>query len=154
MQDDWARWLPIAEFADNNAQFSSTGFTPFFANKSYHPKMNIGPDDANYATIKEKMQRQRAEAIAGHISEILDFIKLNAEHTQELMTNQVNSYRKDVTYKIGDKIFLASKFIRISRPCKKLDDKFLGPYKVIGLIGNAYKLELPPTMKIHFIFYP
>src|SRR5258707_6516438 len=37
-QDDWAMLLPMAEFAYNNATNATTGVSPFFANKGYHPE--------------------------------------------------------------------------------------------------------------------
>jgi hypothetical protein len=36
-QDNWASRLPLAEFAYNNAPNNTTGISPFFANKGYHP---------------------------------------------------------------------------------------------------------------------
>jgi hypothetical protein len=36
-QDDWVKWLPLAEFAYNNSVHSSTGVTPFFALMGLHP---------------------------------------------------------------------------------------------------------------------
>ena len=36
-QNDWAKLLPMAEFAYNNAKNASTGFTPFKLNCGYHP---------------------------------------------------------------------------------------------------------------------
>ena len=36
-QNDWARLLPMAEFAYNNAKNASTGPTPFELNCGYHP---------------------------------------------------------------------------------------------------------------------
>jgi transposase InsO family protein len=36
-QDDWADWLPLAEFAFNNLVHEATGQTPFFLNKGQHP---------------------------------------------------------------------------------------------------------------------
>ena len=38
-QNDWARLLPMAEFAYNNAKNASTGYTPFKLNCGYHPRM-------------------------------------------------------------------------------------------------------------------
>ena len=35
-QNDWARLLPMAEFAYNNAKNASTGYTPFELNYGYH----------------------------------------------------------------------------------------------------------------------
>src|SRR5258707_7801267 len=37
-QDNWAPLLPLAEFAYNNATSTTTGISPFFANKGYHPR--------------------------------------------------------------------------------------------------------------------
>ena len=38
-QDDWSKLLPLAEFAFNNAPSASTGVSPFFTNKGYHPRL-------------------------------------------------------------------------------------------------------------------
>ena len=37
-----------------------------------------------------------------------------------------------------------------TRPSRKLDYKKMGPYKILAKIGSsAYKLDFPPSMKIH-----
>ncbi len=43
-QDNWDLLLPIAEFAYNNAPNASTGISPFFANKGYHPNITLHPE--------------------------------------------------------------------------------------------------------------
>ncbi len=43
-QDDWARLLPMAEFAYKNAKNASTGHTPFELNCAYHPKVTFKED--------------------------------------------------------------------------------------------------------------
>jgi len=40
-QSDWSRLLPLAEFVYNNTPSSTTGVSPFYANKGYHPKMHL-----------------------------------------------------------------------------------------------------------------
>ena len=40
-QDDWVNLLPLAEFAYNNTLHSVTMVTPFFANKGFHPKLEV-----------------------------------------------------------------------------------------------------------------
>lgn len=40
-----------------------------------------------------------------------------------------------------------------NRPSKKLEPKYIGPFKIIEKVHeNAFKLELPPTMRQHPVF--
>src|SRR5258708_37571531 len=39
-QDNWALLLPLAEFTYNNATSATTGISPFFTNKGYHPRLS------------------------------------------------------------------------------------------------------------------
>jgi len=41
-QDNWSELLLLAEF--NNAPSKTTGVSPFFANKGYHPNLAIHPE--------------------------------------------------------------------------------------------------------------
>ena len=43
-QDNWSELLPLAEFAYNNAPSATTGVSPFFANKGYHPNITVHPE--------------------------------------------------------------------------------------------------------------
>jgi len=43
-QDNWSKLLPLAEFAYNNAPSATTGVSPFFTNKGYHPNLSIYPE--------------------------------------------------------------------------------------------------------------
>ena len=40
-QDNWYTLFPLAEFAYNNTPSSTTGISPFFANKGYHPNLTV-----------------------------------------------------------------------------------------------------------------
>ena len=40
-QDDWIKFLPMAEFAYNNTLHTSTSVTPFFTNYGFHPRFSI-----------------------------------------------------------------------------------------------------------------
>jgi transposase InsO family protein len=61
-QDDWDNYLPLAEFAYNNAKQSSTQMTPFFMNMGQHPR--------TLATI-EKSMVPAAEDLATTIQDII-----------------------------------------------------------------------------------
>jgi len=43
-QDNWVDLLPLVEFTYNNAPSATTGVSPFFANKGYHPNISIYPE--------------------------------------------------------------------------------------------------------------
>ena len=43
-QNDWAKLLPMAEFAYNNAKNACTSYTPFELNCSYHPYVSFDKD--------------------------------------------------------------------------------------------------------------
>jgi hypothetical protein len=52
-------------------------------------------------------------------------------------------------------VLLSAKNIRLSRPNKKLDYRFLGPFRITEVIGKqAYRLELPDRYsKLHPVFH-
>ena len=43
-QDNWSELLSLMEFAYNNAPSATTGVSPFFANKGYHPNITVHPE--------------------------------------------------------------------------------------------------------------
>ncbi|XP_027156521.1 uncharacterized protein LOC113757415 [Coffea eugenioides] len=66
--------------------------------------------------------------------------------------------RKDLEFAVGDLVFLKITPLKtslMSGKGKKLQPRFVGPYKVIRRVGKvAYKLELPPSLsRIHNIFH-
>jgi hypothetical protein len=51
-------------------------------------------------------------------------------------------------------VWLLAKHRQTARPSKKLDYKRLGPFEVTKVINrNAYRLELPYSMKVHNVFH-
>src|SRR5258706_1103091 len=42
-QDDWADWLPLAEFAYNNKVHAATCWTPFELDVGQHPRLGVEP---------------------------------------------------------------------------------------------------------------
>ena len=43
-QDNQFKLLPLAEFAYNNTPSTTTGISPFFANKRYYPNITVHPE--------------------------------------------------------------------------------------------------------------
>src|SRR5260370_12878665 len=74
-QDNWTEFLPLAEFAYNNATNATMGVSPFFANKSYHPEITVDLQAASTST--------EAEQFVTNLSELQDMLKENIEKPQE-----------------------------------------------------------------------
>ncbi len=57
---------------------------------------------------------------------------------------------------VGDRIWLDSTNLSLPRPKKKLDDKRVGPFKIVKIVekagASAYKLKLPSHWKVHPCF--
>ena len=154
MQDDWAKWLPMVEFSNNNNASSATSLSPFYLNKGFHPQMSFGPDETTYESTRERLQSAKAEDINTRMQEILDFGVKQLEKSRKSMKAQADKHRKDVTYEVGDMVWLSGRNIKSTRPCWDLEDKQLGPFRVKERVGAAYQLELPATMRIQDVFSP
>jgi hypothetical protein len=147
-QDDWSNLLSLAEFSYNNAQHASIGCSPFYANYGYNPQFNV--DLRQFMKYPVPAAKDLAEHLKNLHEDLIDLIKI----TQNQQARYYDAKHKQVDYHIGEKVWLLSQNIHTQRPSKKLDWKRLGPYPIIERIGTqAYRLELPMSMKIHPVFH-
>ena len=67
------------------------------------------------------------------------------------MKRQADRHRsKAPDYEIGDKVWLSTENLKLTRASKKLMERWLGPYDITKCIGdNTLELRLPRSMKIH-----
>ena len=67
------------------------------------------------------------------------------------MTRYADQHRGSAPeYKVGDKVWLSMKDIKINCPSRKLTEQQLGPFEIVKVIPpNAVKLKLPTSFKIH-----
>ncbi len=77
-QDDWARLLPMAEFAYNNAKNASTDYMPFELNCGYHSRAFYKKD------VNPQSQSKSANKLATELRELMAVYKKNLQHAQEL----------------------------------------------------------------------
>ena len=87
------------------------------------------------------------------MQDVLDYIREKLNKTQLIIIEQINRYKKDITFKKDDLVFLNIKNIVIDRLYKKLNDKMLGSFKVILIIDSFYKLKLSEIMRIYNVFH-
>ncbi|SJL18610.1 uncharacterized protein ARMOST_22207 [Armillaria ostoyae] len=144
-QDDWADWLPLAEFAHNNRAHSATGRSPFMILYGRNPR--IRPDSPRTPNAKVPAASDFSKAIAQIHKETEAALDEAAGH----MKAQYDKHKRPTReYHIGDKVWLDTTNLHLPRPKKKLDDKRVGPFLVLEKTGaSAYKLKLPPHWKIH-----
>ena len=71
---------------------------------------------------------------------------------QESMKRFADRRRKEVSYQVGDKMFLSSQNIVTSRPSKKLNDKMLDLYVILKKVDESYKLDLSQSLRIYSVF--
>ena len=154
MQDDWARWIPMLEFADNDNLSTSLGLSPFYFNHGFHPRMSFSPDCNSYETTRERLQATKADDIAKRMEELLEYGRSQLLKSQSSMEAQANKHRKDVSYEIGDRVWLSSRNVKTTRPSKGLEDRQLGPFEVIEKVGSSYRLQMPSNWKQESVFHP
>jgi hypothetical protein len=147
-QDDWAEWLPLAEFAYNNRIHASTRKTPFEVDAGQHPRMGIEPQRATRVEATEKFVER--------MKNVREETQSALQQAREDMAHFHNIHRgKPTTFEVGDKVWLDSRNIRTKRPMKKLDDRWFGPFPIIEVVSNnAYKLKLTRTFsRVHPVFH-
>ena len=75
-------------------------------------------------------------------------------NSQNKMSDFVNKKRKNISYKIENKVFLLMKNIDTMRLLKKLNYKIVESFKIIQKIKGSYELILSELMiKKHLIFH-
>ena len=144
----------MAESTGNNNESASTKLSLFFATKSFHPRMSFDIVDLSDTSTRERILKQKALDISGKMETTWEFARKALVAAQDSQSKQADKHRKDITYAVGDKVWLSTRNITTDRPSKKLDHKMLGPFKVIGNKGVSVELQLPQSMKIHNIFHP
>lgn len=145
--------LPIAEFAANQSPSATTGMSPFFLNKGYDPRMSFSAPRQLPGSTRQRIQFGKASSIAISMEDILHKARLAMSLSQKRATEQTDKSRKLCEYTAGDLVWLSTRHVNTERPSKKLDDKMIGPFKVLSQHGVSYRLELPSSMKIHDVFH-
>src|SRR3979490_827994 len=147
-QDNWSELLPLAEFTYNNAPNTTTGISPFFANKGHHPNLTVHPE--------RDLASSRARKFAMDLGQLHDALKEQISHAQSRYQTSANAQRLPAPeFTISSSAYVKAQFFRTTRPTKKLAEKYLGPFQVIARAGShSYTLQLPDTMRaVHPVFH-
>lgn len=147
----WSTYIPWAELWYNTTFHASTGMTPFQALYGRLP-----PSLHNYRN-GESSVHEVDQSLAAR-DELLNQLKANLASSINRMKQTTDKSRKDVTFEVGELVFLRLHPYRqqsvFKRVHQKLASRFYGPYPIIQKIGTvAYKLQLPEGARIHPVFH-
>lgn len=155
-QDDWADWLPLAEFATNNQTSEATGLSPFFANYGWHPSIGTEPR-GNATDQRTKTNRDEfltASNVADRIQRVVDRTRTFMSEAQDRYTAASAAHRSDAArYKVGDRVWVSTKNIRTTQPTAKLADRWLGPVEVTKVYQRAVAVKLADEYNIFPVFH-
>jgi len=147
-QDNWSELLPLAEFAYNNAPSTTTGVSPFFANKGYHPNLLVYPE--------RDIASSRAHDFVVDLDELQSTLKEEIAKAQRQYQPSADSRRQQPPdFQVEQSVFVRSQYFQTTRPSKKLSKKYLGPYEIIAQPSlQSFTLCLPNTMRAaHPVFH-
>jgi len=137
-QNEWAKWIKIAQFVWNNTVLEVTTDSLFGITWSYSPCMGVEPVETvapaakDFATIFNKVVEASKKAKCS--------MKLQADEHQNPAPD----------YVIGQQVWLSTDNLRmLNRASKKLTEKWIGPYEVTRVTPNVVKLKPPRTLRIH-----
>jgi hypothetical protein len=148
---NWARYLPLIEFAYNNSYQASIGMAPYealYGRKCRSPlywdelgeRRIIGPDIVQDTIDKVAIIRQRLST------------------AQDRQKSYADIRRRNLEFAEGDKVFLRVAPMKgVNRFGKKgkLNPRYIGPFEILEKVGPvAYRLALPPGLaNIHDVFH-
>ena len=137
LQDDWTKYLFLAEFAGNNLVSDTTTISPFFANLGFNPKWDLELD-----IRVDNDDEAAAQTAAERLQMIHDVARSEMRYAQIRQQDNTDNHRTPApASQPGDMVWIDGRFWRTERPSRKLENKHHGPYQVIRAIGtHAYEL--------------
>lgn len=129
----------------------STGAFPFFLNYGFHPRLGLELVDLHQPNPAQRDSEQFAQTMEN----ILAVARAELRAAQARYAENANRHRVPARrFRVGQLVYLDARHIQTARPYKKLDAKFIGPFKIVRKVSpHAHRLELPASMRIHPVFY-
>ncbi|MCH79797.1 Ty3/gypsy retrotransposon protein, partial [Trifolium medium] len=147
----WCKVLALAEYWYNTAFHTSAGMTPFQALYGREPPAMVRyvAQPADLVNVKDHLLQRDA---------IIEQLRNNLLRAQQVMKHHADKKRTDVEFNVGDKVLVKLQPYRQHsaslRKNQKLSMRYFGPFNILARVGKvAYKLELPPSAKIHPVFH-
>ncbi|QRW24195.1 hypothetical protein RhiXN_10519 [Rhizoctonia solani] len=125
------------------ATHSSTGKSPFKA--LYRWELSLTP--SNVPTDVPE-----ADDMATQMEAQWQEIEAALQQSKSCMT--AGETREPISFEVGEEAWLDAKNVKLKTLSPKLTEQRLGPFEIMEKISDrAYRLKLPPSMRIHNVFY-
>jgi transposase InsO family protein len=141
-QNDWASWLPLAQYAHNSWPNATTKKAPFELIMGHIPRVHQTTRTSTSPSVETRLQ---------NVTEVRQQVAEAIRRSQELVTHIPTRF---TPYCVGDKVWLDAKNLNTSHPSAKLGPKRYGPFLVTAAVSHtSFRLKLPPQWKIHNVFH-
>jgi hypothetical protein len=141
-QNDWASWLPLAQYTHNSWPNATTKKAPFELIMGHIPRVHQTTCTSISPSVETRLQ---------NVTEVRQQVAEAIRRSQELTTHIPTCF---TPYCIGDKVWLDAKNLNTSHPSAKLGPKRYGPFLVTAAVSRtSFRLKLPPQWKIHNVFH-
>eukprot|EP00882_Tetradesmus_deserticola_P001192 GHRQ01001290.1.p1 GENE.GHRQ01001290.1~~GHRQ01001290.1.p1 ORF type:complete len:1007 (-),score=112.72 GHRQ01001290.1:2410-5226(-) len=152
-QTDWDSLLPMVQFSINNSFHESINSVPFelvYGKRPYLPLDLVVPRGEESVTNCDS-----ATSLAERIQTAVARAKLCLQAAQQRQKAYADTHRRELQLAVGAEVLLSTKNIKVKTAgTHKLLPKWIGPFKVLQVMNEvAYKLTLPPSLKIHPVFH-
>ena len=98
-QDNWAKLLPLTEFAYNNAPSATTRVLLFFANKGYHPNISVFPE--------HDMTSTQAHDYVVDLDSLHQFLQEEMANAQKCYQGLADARRSPaLDFKVGNQVYI------------------------------------------------
>ena len=101
----------------------------FYTNKEFRFRISFNFNIIDYVIIRKRFDIAKIKDIIDNILDVLVYIREKLNKTQLIIIEQINRYKKNITFKEDDFVFLNNKNIVINKLLKKLNDKKFDSFK-------------------------
>ena len=159
MQDDWAKWIPDAEFVTNNAPSAITLASPFLANSGQNSHLRFKPSEllATDLTAQQQIKLLDIKNFTKKMKDLTEHLRVEMLIAQAIYEFSANRFPCPCPhYFIGDKVWLNVKNLNTAHSAVKLNNHHVRSFKVKRVFEKnslVIELKLSEFMKIHSVFH-